>query len=116
MYVLLMILERQGIEPLFLFLADLKEKFSWIYKQEAENTRNLHIHVTCATDSSSTSIVLNRSRCPSSTPRGMILLMRICSTRGDIYGQLPKGEFVVIRPEWMYLLYLWLRNLVILII
>ncbi|KAH9055616.1 G-alpha-domain-containing protein [Lactarius vividus] len=40
----------------------LKEKFSWIYKQEAENARSLHIHVTCATDSNSTSIVLNRIR------------------------------------------------------
>lgn len=40
----------------------LKEKFSWIYKQEAENARSLHIHVTCATDSSSTAIVLNRIR------------------------------------------------------
>ncbi|KAH9039585.1 G-alpha-domain-containing protein [Lactarius pseudohatsudake] len=40
----------------------LKEKFSWIYKQEADNARSLHIHVTCATDSNSTSIVLNRIR------------------------------------------------------
>jgi GTPase SAR1 family protein len=40
----------------------LKEKFSWLYKQEAENARSLHIHVTCATDSNSTSIVLNRIR------------------------------------------------------
>ncbi|KAI9458866.1 G-alpha-domain-containing protein [Lactarius psammicola] len=38
----------------------LREKFSWIYKQEAENARSLHIHVTCATDPKSTSIVLKR--------------------------------------------------------
>jgi guanine nucleotide-binding protein alpha-1 subunit len=40
---------------------DLKEKFSSIYQQDPENTRRLHVHFTCATNSNSTSIVLARS-------------------------------------------------------
>lgn len=72
----------------------MREKFSWLYKQEAENARSLHIHVTCATDSDSTSIVLNRSTCTNG-----ILWDRFtddnCSTRGDVYGQFSQGEFVV---------------------
>ncbi|KAH9990976.1 guanine nucleotide binding protein, alpha subunit [Russula compacta] len=38
----------------------LKGKFSAIYQQDSENTLNLHVHFTCATDSNSTSIVLAR--------------------------------------------------------
>jgi len=40
----------------------LKGKFSAIYQQDPENILNLHVHVTCATDSNSTSIVLARIR------------------------------------------------------
>jgi guanine nucleotide-binding protein alpha-1 subunit len=40
---------------------DLKEKFSSIYQQDPANTQSLHVHVTCATNSNSTSIVLARS-------------------------------------------------------
>ncbi|KAI0292902.1 guanine nucleotide binding protein, alpha subunit [Russula brevipes] len=40
----------------------LKGKFSAIYRQDPENTRNLHVHSTCATDSTSTSLVLARIR------------------------------------------------------
>ncbi|KAI0264720.1 guanine nucleotide binding protein, alpha subunit [Gloeopeniophorella convolvens] len=43
-------------------LTYLKEKFSAIYQQDPENKQNLHVHVTCATDSNSTSIVLARIR------------------------------------------------------
>ncbi|KAH9974030.1 guanine nucleotide binding protein, alpha subunit [Lactifluus volemus] len=40
----------------------LKEKFSSIYQQDPDNIRSLHVHVTCATNSKSTSIVLARIR------------------------------------------------------
>jgi len=40
----------------------LKGKFSAIYQQDPQNTLTLHAHVTCATDSNSTSIVLTRIR------------------------------------------------------
>jgi guanine nucleotide-binding protein subunit alpha len=42
---------------------DLKGKFSAIYQQDPQNKLTLHVHVTCATDSNSTSIVLTRSTC-----------------------------------------------------
>jgi len=40
----------------------LKGKFSGIYKQDPDNTRYLHVHVTCATDPKSTSDVLAKLR------------------------------------------------------
>lgn len=40
----------------------LKGKFTAIYQQDPQNKLSLHIHVTCATDSSSTSVVLTRIR------------------------------------------------------
>ncbi|KAF8491877.1 G-alpha-domain-containing protein [Russula emetica] len=40
----------------------LKGKFTAIHQQDPQNKMILHIHVTCATDSSSTSIVLTRIR------------------------------------------------------
>ncbi|KAH9996200.1 G-alpha-domain-containing protein [Russula vinacea] len=40
----------------------LKGKFSAIYQQDPQNTLTLHVHITCATDSNSTSIVLTRIR------------------------------------------------------
>ncbi|KAI0047704.1 G-alpha-domain-containing protein [Auriscalpium vulgare] len=40
----------------------LKDKFSMIYKQYSTSQRPLHVHVTCATDSHATSLVLARIR------------------------------------------------------
>ncbi|KAH9993869.1 guanine nucleotide binding protein, alpha subunit [Russula vinacea] len=40
---------------------DLKGNFSAIYQQDPQKTLTLHVHITCATDSNSTSIVHTRS-------------------------------------------------------
>lgn len=40
---------------------DLKGKFAMIYKQNRQSGSMLHIHVTCATDATATSVVLGRS-------------------------------------------------------
>jgi hypothetical protein len=53
---------------------DLKGKFTAIYQQDPQNKLALHIHVTCATDSNSTSIVLIRSTCT----RPILLVKRHC--------------------------------------